>query len=76
MKKNNQLKKEINFKCPDCQTIYQLLEIHLGKRNSNCYCLDKWKEILAEHYHKEMLGFLNEKESSSEEETSHHHEKQ
>jgi len=65
MKKINQLKKEINFKCSDCQTIYQLLEIHLGKKNSNCDCLDKWKEILADYHHKEMMNYLNEKDNES-----------
>jgi len=64
--KNNQLKKEINFKCSDCQTIYRLLEIKLGKTNSNCYCLSEWKEILSEYHHKEMVNFLNEKDNESE----------
>ena len=67
--KNNQLKKEINFKCSTCQSIYQLLETLKGN-NNNCSdnCLNEWQNILADYHHKEMMNYLNKQDDLAEEE--------
>ena len=69
MKTPNQLKKEINFKCATCQSIYQLLETLRGN-NDNCSdnCLKKWEKTLADYHSKELMNYLNNQDDLEEEE--------
>ena len=60
---NQQLKKEIQFTCPICRTIYQLLETQLGN-NDQCAdnCSKKWREILQDYHSKELVAELNKQD--------------
>lgn len=67
MKKIKELKKEIQFNCPICSKLYQLLEIHssskdksellMGKCLNNC--LAKWQQILQAYHSKELMVDLD-----------------
>ena len=76
-KKIQQIKKEIQFKCPSCETVFQLLETHhsikseLGKGKCLNNCLDKWNQTLQDYHSKELMADLDKQEENDQENNEH-----
>ncbi|MDR1670567.1 MAG: hypothetical protein LBR43_02505 [Spiroplasmataceae bacterium] len=62
-KKNNSLQKQLKFHCFQCQTLYQLMELH-SQSKPKCpeSCQRKWQEICHEYYQEKVLGYIRQQE--------------
>ncbi|WNE40579.1 MAG: hypothetical protein mread185_000036 [Mycoplasmataceae bacterium] len=67
MKKNNSLQRKLKFHCFQCQTLYQLMEIH-SQNKPNCpeSCRQKWQELCHEYYQEKVLGYIQQQEEQKE----------
>jgi len=59
----NKILKELNFTCPECLSIYQLLEIHQKKPGCCESCLSQWKALLHQHFQEQIILHLAQQEA-------------
>lgn len=59
------IEKALNLTCPECQAVYQLLEIHHQEQN-NCLanCLTNWKQLLHSHFQEQIILHLAQAEAN------------
>ena len=70
-KNSNHFHQQLKLHCANCQTIYQLLEIHTGN-NANCTdnCLTKWQTLLFNHYQEKILFHLSQEQENQAEQAT------
>lgn len=64
--KNEQLRKQLQFHCWKCQTIYQLIEVH-SQVQPKCpdNCSQKWQAICHEYYNEKVLSYIAKQEEEN-----------
>lgn len=69
----NRILKALNLTCPECQAVYQLLEIH-HQEQSNCpaNCLAQWKTLLHSHYQEQIILHLAQAEAKKDQNDPDH----
>ena len=66
----NKILKELNFTCPECLSIYRLLEIHQKKPGCCESCLAQWKFLLHAHFQEQIILYLAQQ--AKDEDPNHH----
>lgn len=66
-KKNNSLQRKLKFHCSQCETLYQLMELHSqSKPNCSENCRTKWQDLCHEYYQEKVLGYIQQQEQEAE----------
>jgi len=71
----NKIEKNLQFTCPTCFSVFQLLEIH-EQESQTClaHCQAQWQAILSKHYQDHIILHLAREEAEKDQKKEGQHE--
>ncbi|KLL03193.1 MAG: hypothetical protein MRERV_49c012 [Mycoplasmataceae bacterium RV_VA103A] len=71
----NKIEKNLQFTCPICFSVFQLLEIHEQESHScPANCQDQWQALLSQHYQNHIILHLAREEAEKDQKKEVDHE--